>query len=589
MPTIDDVHERKRMELELNEKTITLSAVTDALNTFLETGDWAKASQGLLRHALKQTQSPEGFLAAVLEDPQLHVLAHEGVTWDPQQNRQLFETKMHQKAGLGYFEIAHHGNLFGEIIRNGRTVVANSPATDTRCGGIPAGHPRIDSLLGVPIRKGGTIVGVIAVANRSGGYTGDESRSLEAISQATGVLYDSYRQNLKRAQLEDQRARLEADFRQAQKMEVLGQLSGGIAHDFNNMLMVLSGATELLEKTLPERSPSTRYVDQIRRTVEKAAAITKQLLAFSRKQVLEVIPIDLHEVLTECEFMLPRLLGAQVQLTFQHHASHSWIRADSAQLEQVIANLAINARDAMPLGGSLSISTRNTFSLPPESSGEGQNDSFEWLLLEVKDTGVGMDQETRAHIFEPFFTTKPEGKGTGLGLPTVYGIVCQFGGHIYVDSQPNEGTRFQIYFPTESPAEQIETLRHISSQEAGDKPLTVLLADDEPSLRAAIAEYLRGLGHRVLEAQTAHDALELARSYSAPIDVLLTDVVMPGLRGTDLASQIHGFRNDLQVIFMSGYAQGLPEIQIPRAAVFLQKPFRLASLGEQLKLVPRKG
>jgi two-component system, cell cycle sensor histidine kinase and response regulator CckA len=588
MATIEDITERKSIERELSEKTVTLAAVTDALNRFLESGDWAAASKRLLSHALEQTQSPCGFLGVVLDGPNLRVLAHEGGTWDESENRQLYEAKMSQQAAQGYFELSHHDNLLGEIIRKERIVVANKLPEGAHLGGTPAGHPKIHSFLGVPILKGSTVVGVIAVANRTGGYTGEESRSLKTISQATGVLYDNYRQNLKRAQAEEQRKRLEGEFRQAQKMEVLGQLSGGIAHDFNNMLMVLSGSAELLEKSLPPLSPSSRYVEQIRRTVEKAAAITKQLLAFSRKQVLEITPIDLHEVLTDCEFMLPRLLGADVQLTFQHQAIHSWIRADAAQLEQVIANLAINARDAMPEGGTLRISTRNSPTLPElTSDSEGSRGFAGWLVLEVKDSGMGMDEETRAHIFEPFFTTKPEGKGTGLGLPTVYGIIRQFGAHIYVESQPGEGTQFQIYFPVRNPVVQLQREAPVSSLRQGEA-LTILLADDEPSLRAAIAEYLRGAGHRVLDSQSAHDALELARSHSGPIDVLLTDVVMPGLRGPELAHQVEQFHPGIHVMFISGYAQSLPEAQIPRGAVFLQKPFRLASLGEQLKLVPRK-
>ncbi len=296
MATIEDISERKRIARELNEKTVTLAAVTDALNSFLESGDWAAASQRLLAHALKQTQSPCGFLGAVLDGPKLRVLAHAGVAWDAEMNRQLYEAKISQQAAEGFFDLAHHGNVFGEILNHGKTVVSNQSSSDLPLGNMPGGHPRIHSVLGVPIFKGSIVVGVIAVANRPGGYTGDESCSLETISQATGVLYDNYRQNLKRAQLEEQRLRLEGEFRQAQKMEVLGQLSGGIAHDFNNMLMVLSGSAELLEKSLPPQSPSSRYVEQIRRTVEKAAAITKQLLAFSRKQVLEITPVDLHEV-----------------------------------------------------------------------------------------------------------------------------------------------------------------------------------------------------------------------------------------------------------------------------------------------------
>ena len=590
MATIEDIRERKRIERELNEKSATLAAVTHALNSFLESGDWSAASKHLLAHTLQQTKSESGFLGVLLDGPILRVLAHDGLAWDPGVNCQLYDAKLKQQAAQGFFDVSYQKNLLGEVISRGQTVVSNQPSSDPRSGGLPPGHPAVRSFLGVPIFKGSNVAGLIALANRPGGYTGEEMRSLEAMSQATGVLYDHYRQHLKRTQLEEQRSHLEGEFRQEQKMEVLGQLSGGIAHDFNNMLMVLSGSTELLERTLPAQSAASPYVEQIRRTIEKAAAITRQLLAFSRKQVLDAKPTDLHEILTDCEFMLPRLLGSDVQLAFQHQAARSWIRADAAQIEQVIANLAINARDAMPGGGSLTISTRNTFALPegPGSNGDGPAPSG-WVVLEVKDTGCGMDEETRSHIFEPFFTTKPLGKGTGLGLSTVYGIVCQFGGHIYLESHPGMGSRFQLFFPVhDSPAESRPAATRASLVAEGSDRLTVLLADDEISLRAAIAEYLRSAGHVVLESNGPHEAIELARSHSGGIDVLLTDVVMPGIRGTELAQQVREFRPNIHVIYISGYAQSLPEAQIPPGADFLQKPFRFASLAEKLKLVSRK-
>lgn len=591
MATIEDISERKDIERELNEKSATLAAVTEALNSFLESGQYTTASRHLLSHALQQTQSKSGFLGVVLDGPVLRVLAHDGVVWGARVNRQLYDAKLSQEAAQGFFEVGHHDNLLTELISQGKAVVSNDASSDPRSGGVPAGHPILHNLLGVPILKGSIVVGVIAVANRDGGYTGEETRSLETMSRATGVLYDHYRQNLKRTQLEEQRSRLEGEFRQAQKMEVLGQLSGGIAHDFNNMLMVLSGSTELLERTLSPQSPANRYVEQIRRTVDKAAVITKQLLAFSRKQVLDVKSVDLHEVLTDCEFMLPRLLGSDVQLTFQHLAARSWIRADAAQLEQIIVNLAVNARDAMPYGGSVTISTRNAFSLPEGLSPDGDGGACNgWVVLEVNDTGCGMDEETRNHIFEPFFTTKPLGKGTGLGLPTVYGIVCQFGGHITLESEQGIGSRFQIYFPADEypVASAVAPSRAPVAAEAR-AGLTVLLADDEPSLRAAIAEYLRSAGHHVLESQSSDDALELARTHCGSIDLLITDIVMPGLRGTELAERVMECCPDVHVIYISGYAQHLPEAEVPPGAAFLQKPFRFASLTEQLKLVPRKG
>jgi two-component system cell cycle sensor histidine kinase/response regulator CckA len=590
MATIEDISERKRIERELKVKSATLAAVTQALNTFLESGDWAAASKQLLAHALSQTGSESGFLGAVLDGPVLRILAIDGLVWNLPANRQLYEAKLSQQAAQGYFEVTHHHNLLGEVIEKQKTVVSNQPSADSRSGGIPPGHPSVHSFLRVPILKGSSVVGLIAVANRPGGYTGEESRSLEAMSQATGVLFDNYHQSLKRTQLEEQRARLESEFRQAQKMEVLGQLSGGIAHDFNNMLMVLSGSTELLDDALPANSPGRRYVEQIRRTVEKASAITKQLLAFSRKQVLEVKLVDLHEVLTDCEFMLPRLLGSDVLLTFQADAAHSWILADAGQLEQVIANLAINSRDAMPVGGSLTISTRNCSALPDEGSSDdlvAQGPG--WIVLEVRDTGCGMDEETRSHLFEPFFTTKPTGKGTGLGLSTVYGTVCQFGGHIYLDSQPGVGTNFQLFFPVRDAPLPQQSSDSLPRKAENGRNLTILLADDEPGLRAAVAEYLRNMGHQVLESHSPDNALELAANHREPIDVLLTDIVMPGIRGIELAERVTQSHPDVHVIYMmSGYAQGLPEAQVPSGASFLQKPFRFASLAEQLKLVSRK-
>ncbi len=590
--TQEDIRERKRIERELQEKSATLAAVTGSLNTFLESGDWGTASQQLLSFALRQTQSEFGFLGAVLEGPVLRVLAHEGVHWDKGASRELYESKMTEYVNAGYFDIAHEQNLLGEVIRKGRTIVCNKPSSEPSSKGVPAGHPHLRALLGVPIFKGAEIVGLIAVANRPGGYSGDELRSLETMSQATAVLYDHYRQNLQKTKLEQEHANLETEFRQAQKMEVLGRLAGGIAHDFNNMLMVLTVSCELLESNLPSHSPGVRYLEQIQRTTERAAAITKQLLAFSRKQMMDVRPTDLHEVLTDSEFMLPRLLGSDVELTFQHEAACSWLRADATQLEQVIANLAINARDAMPGGGKLAISTYNSKAAPPDARLErGDTPPGGWVVLEVKDTGCGMDEQTRSHIFEPFFTTKDVGKGSGLGLSTVYGIVHQFDGHIHVESQRRAGTRFQLFFPVceaatapkSSPAVPVEP------SAAGERQkLTILLADDETGLRQALAEFLRIAGHQVMDSHNALDVLEMARRHKGSIDVLLTDIVMPDLRGTDLARQVADLFPEIQVIYMSGYAAGFPEAQIPSDATFLQKPFRFATLLEQLKLIQGK-
>jgi len=582
---IEDISERKKTELELYEKSAVLTAVTQALTDFLDSGNWSAASQHLLRFAIQQTQSQYGFLGVILEGPVLRVLAHDG-TWDVKLGRALYEEKMREQAATGYFEIAHVNNLLSEVMTKGKPVISNMPQKDLRSGGLPAGHPPMHAFLGVPIFKGQQAVGLIGVANRPGGYTGQEVRYLETMSQATGVLYDNYRQSLKHTALEAQQAKLEAQVRQAQKMEVLGRVAGGVAHDFNNMLMVIGGCSELLERSLPKESGARVYLDQIQRTTEKATAITKQLLAFSRKQVLAIRPMDLHAVLTASEFMLPRLLGSDIELTFRHEAENSWILSDPGQIEQVIMNLAVNSRDAMPEGGRLTVSTRNAQSLP-EGGDSGARQT--WVVLEVEDTGTGMDEQTRARIFEPFFTTKPDGKGTGLGLATVYGIVKQIGGHIHVESTPGQGTRFEIYFPaTEArAAAKANDLPTVSATDSGIDA-TVLIADDEAALRHAIVEILRSSGYKVLEAESSTQALEMARQHRGQLDILLTDIVMPGLRGPELARRVAKVHPEVQIVYMSGYAEGLPEAQLPANSTFLQKPFRFATLLEQLKLVRRR-
>ena len=584
---IEDISERKKTETELQEKSAVLMAVTQALTEFLESGNWSAASRHLLTFALQQTQSEYGFLGVILEGPVLRILAHDGAIWDAQLNRGLYDEKMQQHADKGYFEIAHVHNLLGEVISKGEPVISNFPNRDPRSGGLPEGHPSMHAFLGVPIFKGQQAVGLIGVANRPGGYTGQELFYLETMSQATGVLYDNYRQSLRHAELEAQQQKLEAQMRQAQKMEVMGRLAGGVAHDFNNLLMVMGGCSELLERSLPKESGARVYLDQIQRTTEKATAITKQLLAFSRKQVLEIRAMDLHQALRASEFMLPRLLGSDIELSFRHEAVNSWIFSDPAQIEQVIMNLAVNSRDAMPEGGRLMVSTRNAARLPDEEEQAREND---WLVLQIEDTGIGMDEETRARIFEPFFTTKLDGKGTGLGLATVYGIVKQSQGHIRVDSTPGHGTRFEIYFPATAQPSIRENNPPPPNIASVDSVIdaTILIADDEAALRHAIAEILRTNGYKVLDAESSTEALELARHHRGQLEILLTDIVMPGLRGPELARQVSKIHPEVQIVYMSGYAEGLPEAQLPENATFLQKPFRFATLLEQLKLVRRR-
>jgi two-component system, cell cycle sensor histidine kinase and response regulator CckA len=382
-------------------------------------------------------------------------------------------------------------------------------------------------------------------------------------------------------ELEQKQIALEAHLRQSQNMDLLARVAGGIAHDFNNMLMILSGSSELLDRSLGTDSLSRVYVDQIQRTTTKAASITRQLLAFSRKQVLDIRPMDLHVALADSQSMLARLLGPEIEIESHPDARNFWIRSDPPQVVQVLVNLSSNARDAMPGGGRLSIVTRNADALPRAVKPDAENIA-EWVVLEVGDTGAGMDQETLAQIFVPFFTTKPIGTATGLGLSTVYGIVRQSGGHIQVQSEVGRGTSFAIYFPAIPEPQVVLTAQPLVSG-AQAATVTVLLVDDEAALVHAIGEFLRESGFIVLDAFSSQDALEIAKDHPGAIDILVTDVVMPGMRGPDLHRRVLELQPNLQVLFMSGYAEGLPETKLPQGALFLQKPFRFSALLERLR------
>jgi two-component system cell cycle sensor histidine kinase/response regulator CckA len=383
-----------------------------------------------------------------------------------------------------------------------------------------------------------------------------------------------------------ERRALEEQLRQAQKMEAIGRLAGGVAHDFNNLLTAVLGYAELLLDSDP--SPEVKHsADEIRKAGERAAALTKQLLAFSRKQVLQPKILDLNEVLAEVDGMLRRTLGEDVTYEAERDP-HLWrVLADPGQLQQVLLNLAVNARDAMPEGGVLRIATRNV-SLHaanlPEVPKVAEGD---YVLLEVSDSGHGMDAETLSHAFEPFFTTKERGKGTGLGLSTVYGIVKQSGGYIHIESEPRKGTRVLVYLTrvhgaVDSPSNV--TPRFL--QRGGTE--TILLVEDEESVRRLASLLLERSGYRLLVASSAEEALETARGYTGQIDLLLTDVLLPGLNGRRLADLLSPERPSMKVVFASGYfdERGILE----PGSDFIQKPFNPETLARSVRrALDRKG
>jgi two-component system cell cycle sensor histidine kinase/response regulator CckA len=371
-----------------------------------------------------------------------------------------------------------------------------------------------------------------------------------------------------------------------QKMEAIGRLAGGIAHDFNNLVQAIAGYTEILLQRLPEQDGLRHPALQIKREGDRAAALTRQLLAFSRQQVLQPRVLDLNAVVTNVEQLLRRLIGEDVELETELAAGIGPVRADAAQLEQVLMNLAVNARDAMPEGGTLTIETRNV-----ALSAADQREVFAiqpgpYVMLAVTDTGVGMDAETRSRAFEPFFTTKAPGQGTGLGLSTVYGIVKQSDGYIWVDSEPGQGTRVRLYLPrVDAPVEVVEPRRPAGAAAMPRGAETVLLVEDEPGVRDLITEWLSGHGYRVMAAPNGAEALALAEAHAGAIDLLIADVIMPQMGGPALAARLVPLRPEMKVIYVSGYADeaiGDPDV-LAAGAAFLQKPFSLDALVRKVR------
>jgi two-component system cell cycle sensor histidine kinase/response regulator CckA len=379
------------------------------------------------------------------------------------------------------------------------------------------------------------------------------------------------------ARLEVRMRRLEEQLRQAQKMEAVGQLAGGIAHDFNNLLTVITGCAQvLLEEMRPEDLLRVE-AEEIMKAGERAATLTNRLLAFSRRQVAEPEIIDLNRLVADMDKMLRRVIGADIELVTSFGKGLGKIKADPGQVEHIIMNLVVNARDAMPAGGRLTIETANA--LRDEPAGAGA-----CVTLTVTDTGVGMDEEIKGHLFEPFFTTKEPGKGTGLGLSTVWTIVQQNGGNIQVRSEPGWGTRFQIYLPrVNEEAEVAVSGARSAGAQAGSE--TVLLVEDEERVRRLVLGMLRRQGYTVLEAADGRDALHIAKQCLGPIHVLLTDVAMPKMDGHALALRLAGLLPDLRVVYMSGYMDNpaVHETVAKSGAAFLQKPFSQEALGRKIR------
>jgi PAS domain S-box-containing protein len=378
-----------------------------------------------------------------------------------------------------------------------------------------------------------------------------------------------------------EKRRLEEQLRQSQKMEAVGRLAGGVAHDFNNLLTAILGHAELLQQSLPAGSVPRRQAEQIHKAASRGSTLTGQLLAFSRKQVMQPRVLDLNAVVSGMAAMLHRLIGEDVELLEYLHPSLWRVKADPGQLEQVLMNLTVNARDAMPGGGRVIVHTRNVtlgdespLGLPPGR----------YVMLEVSDSGHGMSAETRARVFEPFFTTKQRGKGTGLGLATVYGIVTQSGGMVTVESEPDEGASFRVLLPAvDDPLARTSTPSETRALQGGQE--TILLVEDDADVRQFIFDVLGAQGYQVLQAKDGPEAIALVEHHAGPLDLLVTDVVMPRMTGGDVAAKLSAARPSLKVLYISGYPGDTMVRQGKLASElrFLQKPFSVGELAKRVR------
>jgi signal transduction histidine kinase len=396
-------------------------------------------------------------------------------------------------------------------------------------------------------------------------------------------LVPSVRRALEEIEARKERKSLEEQVRQSQKMEAIGILAGGIAHDFNNLLTVILGYSEMLLRKFTEDPDTYADIEQIDKAGRRAASLTGQLLAFSRKQVLELKHLDLNLVVADMEKMFRRVLGEDIDLVTILGNDLGIVKADEGQIQQVIMNLAVNARDAMPSGGKLTIETANV-DIDQAYARTHENVSGPHVLLEVSDTGCGMDKETQARVFDPFFTTKEQGRGTGLGLSTVYGIIKQSAGHIWLYSEPGHGTTFKIYLPrVEQQAEDIKP----SDESAIETPFTgtMLVVEDDPLVRQLLIRALREQHYTVLETSSGEEALRVARDYHDEIHLLLTDLVMPGINGRALAAQIQALRPTIRILFSSGYTSDAITRHgvLDPGVLFFQKPFTPQGLVRKVR------
>lgn len=566
-----DVTDTRATHDALRQNSHLLSVVSEAMRSYLDGGDWKKAHSLLLRCAIEQTGSGYGVIGVMVPGPRLRIVAHHGVRWEEHLNREQYDHAMRTIEEHGYFDFPSLDNPFGRVIASG---ISNPAAASSAT--LEASGEGMRSFLAVPVRHENQVVGLVAVANRDGGYDAGAQTQLETLVQQAGILCDTYRRSLREASLEEQ-------VRVSQKMEAVGLLAGGVAHDFNNLLQVIQGYTAIAMDSASPWPDRRASLEQVKTAGERAAQLTQQLLAFGRQQTLQKGDLDLNHAISDLLRMIRRVIGEQITVDFIPGHDLGNIHADRAQIDQVLLNLCLNARDAMPDGGRITIETENVLVNGAFRESHPWAKPGRYVLASVTDNGVGMDKETTSRVFEPFFTTKPKGKGTGLGLAVVYGVVKQHDGMVHVYSEPGKGTTFKIYLPIVERTASSVGPKHAPSHARGSE--TILIAEDESMVRDLAQRILARAGYHVVAAKDGAEACVLFAQHQHEIALVILDVVMPQLGGREAYGRLALQCPGLPVIFCSGYAgAALDSEMLAPGARLLAKPYGADELLESVRL-----
>lgn len=546
-----------------------LAALTRAQATFITESNPREAFEQLLELLLSITASEYGFIGEVLRDdddnPYLKTYAITDISWDAS-TRLFFAENV--PAGL---EFVNKNSLFGHVMTSGKPVITNTPSSDPRSAGIPAGHPPLNAFLGLPFFLKDDLLGMVGVANREGGYDEEIAKFLEPLLSTCAHLIHGRRLEQEREQSREREAQLIQSLENAHRAEALGRLAGGIAHDFNNLLSVIGCSAELIFAATNDPTVASDS-EAIIHATDRGALLASQLLSFAKSGEFNPAVTAFNTHVGDGLRMLRRLLGSDIELvaTFDETVGSVWM--DPVRLEHVIVNLGVNARDAMPNGGKLHVATRLV-----------QEKSQAFAQLTMADDGMGMDASTQTKIFDPFFTTKAPGKGTGLGLAMCQGAVQSANGTIRVESTAGEGTIFIVQVPIHQGAVKTPATQE-PTQHVAPTPVSILLAEDEPRLREVAERILKAAGHDVVSAGDGFEAERLATSHPGGFQLLLTDMIMPGIGGFELAQRL---RTSIpNIIFMSGYMGALDASEVASSWPVLSKPFTsqqlLAKIAESI-------